>query len=88
MSNGEYKEKMRLFRRQVIQLGGDKPLAEWTDLSGMVGYEYDGNLYRWRVPTGSNRDGAHLMGRACLLAIATLTGLRDGIEFIGGKTWS
>lgn len=89
MSKDEQKDNSERFQSQVLRLGGKKPICEWNKRSGIVGFEYDGQVYRYRVaPTNGPLSDAEILDKmiiACQWALTELTGKRAGITRNNGN---
>ena len=85
MPNGNGKKsnaQEERFKAQVEQHGGCAPICEWNNHSGMVGFTYQGVIYRVKMlRAASPVSMEQRMLHACDAAVAVLQTLETGAEW-------
>lgn len=82
MPHSKHNAQKERFEAQIRQYGGTEPLCEWNNHSGMVGFMFDGVIYRVKLKRASSSVSMEQrMLHACMTAVCVLQTLANGAEW-------
>ena len=80
--NGKHKTQIERFDAQVKDAHGCGAICEWNNHSGIVGFMYEGTIYRVKIKRAlSPVSMEQRMLNACDAAVAVLKTIADGAEW-------
>jgi hypothetical protein len=82
MTNGTHTARCELFKARIKSHGGEDPIVEWSLKSGLLGFTYNGDLYRATIP---GADSEVQMTERMMYSCTAMLAFIQTLQF--GATW-